>query len=40
MYNLVCIDGIGLYMCVCNFGFIGKFCEVDIDDCIVELCKN
>ncbi len=31
--NGTCVDGINEYTCVCNSGFNGTSCEIDIDEC-------
>ena len=28
-----CIDGVNNYTCVCNPGYTGESCDVNIDDC-------
>jgi len=35
-----CIDGIASYTCDCRNGYNGTFCEVDIDDCEPQPCRN
>ncbi|KAG1659006.1 Sushi, von Willebrand factor type A, EGF and pentraxin domain-containing protein 1 [Nymphon striatum] len=35
-----CKDGINSHSCVCPLGFAGNKCEINIDDCIKNNCKN
>ncbi|KAG1659003.1 Sushi, von Willebrand factor type A, EGF and pentraxin domain-containing protein 1 [Nymphon striatum] len=36
----ICKDGINSHSCVCPLGFAGNKCEINIDDCIKNNCKN
>ena len=38
--NSTCVDIWNAYECDCNPGYEGRFCEVDIDECIGNLCEN
>ena len=32
---------LGDYACICASGFVGRYCEVDVDECASEgLCRN
>ena len=35
-----CVDGIVAFTCVCDVGWKEKFCDVDIDECLLDYCKN
>ena len=35
-----CVDGIADYTCNCLYGYTGRLCETNIDDCINSQCKN
>ncbi|XP_072028101.1 uncharacterized protein [Amphiura filiformis] len=36
----VCIDGINIYICICQDGFQGVTCETDVNECISSPCQN
>lgn len=36
----MCIDQVYSYICFCNVGFSGFYCEVDVDECGVNYCSN
>lgn len=36
----ICVDLLNDYKCNCFVGFIGKDCEINIDDCQFILCIN
>ena len=33
-------DQINGYLCICEAGWTGKRCSVNIDDCAVDPCQN
>lgn len=39
--NVTCENIVGVYICICNMGFLGdgKICS-NIDDCLLDVCKN
>jgi hypothetical protein len=39
-WDLLCIDQIDAFACVCGPGYTGATCEVDIDDCSVNPCVH
>lgn len=38
--NGICNDALGSYTCSCQNGFTGHDCDINIDDCIVNVCLN
>mgnify|MGYP000015760698 CR=1 FL=1 len=38
--NGVCQDGINAFTCICDVGYQGLLCEINIDDCLVNSCQN
>lgn len=26
------------YYCVCEFGFIGDYCKINVDECVLNFC--
>lgn len=44
--NVICINGgicnniVGKVFCSCLFGFVGLWCEINIDECYFSLCCN
>ncbi|XP_072030271.1 neurocan core protein-like [Amphiura filiformis] len=35
-----CMNYNGNYFCVCNHGFVGQDCEIDIDECVSAPCQH
>lgn len=35
-----CIDDINSFTCACPSGFIGTYCETDIDECENNICES
>ena len=35
-----CENGVNSYDCDCKLGFIGRHCEIDINECVSQPCKN
>lgn len=41
LYGLVCINVNGFYLCICWLGWVGIYCEFDVNECdILDKCKN
>lgn len=40
MNSGICKDLIADFYCECQSGFDGKFCEIDIDECVHKVCLN
>jgi hypothetical protein len=38
--NGTCVNGENTFSCVCNDGYSGDYCEMDVDDCIGVVCLN
>ncbi|XP_076112267.1 uncharacterized protein LOC143080345 [Mytilus galloprovincialis] len=38
--NGTCMDKLRGYRCTCNRGFTGSNCDVNIDDCVTNVCQN
>lgn len=36
----ICLDKIDGYECVCELGYIGSMCNVNIDECVGNFCYN
>lgn len=38
--NVICYDVEDMFFCICDKKFIGRYCDVDINECqIILLCK-
>lgn len=35
-----CLDGVNRFFCECPYGFQGRFCTVNMDDCAGQPCQN
>ncbi|CAH1274718.1 SRPX2 [Branchiostoma lanceolatum] len=35
-----CVDHLRNYSCICRDGFTGRNCEINIDDCLDNVCEN
>ncbi|XP_019616496.1 PREDICTED: sushi, von Willebrand factor type A, EGF and pentraxin domain-containing protein 1-like [Branchiostoma belcheri] len=35
-----CVDQLRNYSCICQEGFTGRNCEINIDDCLDNVCEN
>lgn len=33
LYGLVCINVNGFYLCICWLGWVGIYCEFDVNEC-------
>jgi hypothetical protein len=38
--NGTCVNGANAFSCDCNAGFVGEYCDVNVDDCIGVSCLN
>lgn len=39
-YVLKCNNILGSFICICEMGFIGVLCDVEINECDILLCLN
>ncbi|XP_035676270.1 signal peptide, CUB and EGF-like domain-containing protein 1 [Branchiostoma floridae] len=40
VHAIACQDNVGFYSCVCEMGFTGTHCDVNINDCHNSSCRN
>lgn len=38
--NGICSDALDGYSCECQPGYSGKNCEINVDDCLENICTN
>lgn len=39
-YNVICLDFVNSYNCICLIGYTGKDCYVVINNCVNLFCLN
>ena len=38
--NRYCVDGVDVYVCTCDRGFTGRWCEINVDECEGVNCSG
>lgn len=40
-YGVICVKNVdGFDICYCFLGYIGLYCEIDINECLIVMCYN